>query len=159
MILEFLKNLLSDCLHHFNPDWVTRDTCESQTEQYLAAYRPLCTAPEGEAPWPAVARAADEPGPFERTWRAFHREQRNLAERARKKSFSSQEVPSLWLTVEVQHRLQRLASEAAHLPSVDGEHIGAATACSVQEYCAREVVQIAANFKGIAQERTEKQKR
>ena len=72
-----------------------RDTCESQTEQYLAAYRPLCTAPEGEAPWPAVARTADEPGPFERSWRAFHREQRDLAERARKKSFTSQEVPSL----------------------------------------------------------------
>ena len=144
----------------FRPLFLPRpDTCDSQTEQYLAAYRPLCTAPEGEPPWPAVARTADETGPFERSWHAFHREQRDLAERARQKSFLSQAVPNLWLTVEMQQRLQRLASAASRLPAVDGEPVDATIACSVQEYCAREVVQTAANFKGIAQARTQKQKR
>ena len=60
----------------------------SQSARILATYKQLCTAPDGEDPWPALPSNASGPGPFERSMRGFLQQQESLAGAARRKSCS-----------------------------------------------------------------------
>ena len=40
-------------------------------ERMLRTFQQLCSAPEGEEPWPALNGGPGQPGPFERGWRGF----------------------------------------------------------------------------------------
>ena len=131
----------------------------TQPERMLQAYRQLCTAPEGEEPWPAVARSPADVEPFQRGWRRFEEEQKELARAAKRKGFASNEEPSLWLTSQVQHRMADIANDAGKWPAGMDEPWEDPGVCSVEEYCALETLRTAANFKGIARARTEKTRR
>ena len=58
---------------------------ETRHMRMLRAYRELCTAPDGDEPWPALNGGPSCPGPFQRGWRQYHAKQLELAERGREK--------------------------------------------------------------------------
>ena len=68
--------------------------------RYLCAYENLCTAPEGEEPWPAQPAGEGVAGPFQRGWEAFSREQEAMAKTAREKCLRNDvgpwATPSIW---------------------------------------------------------------
>ena len=98
-------------------------------------------------------------GPFQRGWRGFEEGQKKLARVARRKGFASNEEPSLWLTSQVQRRMADIANNAGNWPADMDEPWEGPGVCSVEEYCALETLRTAANFKGIARARTEKNRR
>ena len=98
-------------------------------------------------------------GPFQRGWRRFEEEQEEIARVARRKGFASNEEPSLWLTSQVQRRMADIANNAGNWPADMDEPWEGPGVCSVEEYCALETLRTAANFKGIARARTEKNRR
>ena len=67
--------------------------------------------------------------------------------------------PSLWLTCEVQRSMVDKAIDAGKWPDGMDEPWEGPCLCSVEDYCAFETLRTAANFKGIARARTEKQRR
>ena len=86
---------------------------ETKLKLQLRAFRALCTAPEDEAPWPALNGGPDAPGPFERGWKRFWQEQRQLVLQAQQKTLSqpgnaeSWSSPSLWNTREMEEELEQ----------------------------------------------------
>ena len=93
------------------PDQLEDDKTKQMLQ--LRAYRDLCTAPEDEAPWPALNGGPDAPGPFERGWKRFWQEQRPLVLEAQKKTLSQQgnaeswSSLSLWNTKEMEEELEQ----------------------------------------------------
>ena len=54
---------------------LANDEVYTKELRYLAAYKALCTAPQGHDRWPAQASGDGSAGPFERAWQLFFRGQ------------------------------------------------------------------------------------
>ena len=133
---------------------------EARDLRLLSAYQKLCTAPDGQGPWPAQNMGPDRPGPWQRGWELFLAEQKVAAGEAQRKERRSASVCCLWRTAEVRQRLAGIVAaeegDAAEPPSEESYLL----APSVLEYAAFVTVQASANFARIAQARTEpRQKR
>ena len=145
------------------------DPSETRHQRIVRTFQQLCVAPPTETPWPALPAGPDCPGPFERGWAAFMAQQNSLAWAARRKFWTARGYANLWATLEVQEELDQLAVELAAAaptpassssgPSPMPMPLGDIERCSVEEYCALEVVRTAANFAGIARARSEKPQR
>ena len=61
------------------------DDSDTQNLRILRGYQKLCTAPEGEERWCALNERPKKPGPFERGWRSFMKNERARIETARLK--------------------------------------------------------------------------
>ena len=82
------------------------------SERVLNAYKQVCTAPEGEEAWPAVAQGPKDKWPFECGWCRFETEQDGIAQVAKRKYLVGAGQPSLWLTSEVQLCMANISKEA-----------------------------------------------
>ena len=88
-----------------------QDIDETKQMLLLRAYRALCTPNDGEPSWPAVAEGPDAPGPFERGWQSFWRQQRPLVEKAQRKTLQyngtleAWSSPTIWNTREMEEEL------------------------------------------------------
>ena len=93
-------------------------------ERMLQAFQQLCSAPEGEDPWPALNGGRGQPGPFERGWRGFFDLQHQLMQTGRDKILRHQQgtwsLPTLWNTHEVEECLCELREKCDAKPEVDG---------------------------------------
>ena len=153
---------------------IADDEVDTKELRYLAAYKELCSAPEGDH-WPAQRTSDDSPGPFERGWKRFLSEQQAIFRTAQRKCLKNDlhawAFPSLWLTKEVEEELQRKRADDTQEPTcrnwydeqmLAGSEIGnihCDNLLTVEEYVALETIKTAANFDGLGNARTTKPRR
>ena len=135
----------------------------------LQMYEQLCTAPAGQAAWPAQNGGPGVPGPFERGFKAFMQGEEVKCAAALRKRITTCTWPSLWETQEVHTELDKLADaleiaestgggpqhkpDGAAAPSARGERM------TIDEYYALRRAALVKNFDGIAAASHEKPKR
>ena len=136
------------------------DSSETRHLRILRTYQQLCTPATGDDPWQALGAGSESPGPFERGWRQFIERQKDLATSASRTALCTDEgLLDLWRTKEVQIKLNKLGevhADGAVCARAQNSDVALAT---VEEYCALETLQTAANFDGIAAARSQKPQR
>ena len=132
---------------------------ESRDMRLLRAYKGLCTSTSCQEAWPAQNLGPDIPGPFQRGWEIFLKDQKKAAGEAQRKTRQATSFWSLWRTVEVRQRLARIVAAETNAhgdPSIEeANHL----VPSVSEYAAYVTLQSSENFARIAQARTEPRQR
>ena len=109
---------------------------ETRDLRLLSAYKQLCTAPDGQEPWPAQNMGSDSPGPWQRGWEMFLAEQKTAAAEAQRKARRAATVCSLWRTVEVRRRLAGIVAEGENAADEAPSEESHLLVPSVKEYAA-----------------------